>query len=109
MAKKDIDSRLSEIAERETALKAERKLLLSQKSTSDRKADARRKIILGGIVLSDEKLKPLVLATLDAKLTKASDRALFWLPERGTTAPTVPAAEAKPARPTLFGSEDGKS
>lgn len=109
MTKKDIDTRVSEIDKRRAELEAERKRLLSQKSKADRKADTRRKIIVGGIVLADEALKKTVLPTLDAKLTKSADRALFWLPERVTDASPAQAAEAKPARPSSFASEDGKS
>lgn len=63
----------------------------------ERKADTRRKILLGGLIL--EKLRQgeldrqLVNAWLDQGLTRAADRALFELPPTTTGLPAgAPAA-----------------
>ncbi len=53
----------------------------------ERKADTRRKILLGGLILDKLRLgeldRQLVMSWLDHGLTRAADRALFDLPAPG--------------------------
>ena len=66
----------------------------------ERKADTRRKILLGGLIL--EKLRqgqldrPLIEAWLDQALTRAGDRALFGLPVAAPAADDPPASANRP-------------
>lgn len=83
-----LDDQISTLQEKLQLLKLRQQRLEARRRAGDelrkRKADTRRKILLGGLIL--EKLRHgeldrmLVTGWLDETLTRAADRALFDLP-----------------------------
>ena len=83
-----LETKLAQLKLRQQRQEARRRAIQQQR---DRKADTRRKILVGGIVLAKIKeggLPPPLRDWLDQALTRADDRALFDLPP-------LPAAAAK--------------
>jgi hypothetical protein len=110
MSKKNITARIAEVEKQRAELEAERKRLLAQRTEQQRRDDTRRKIIIGGVVLADEKLREVVDAVLRMKITVSRDRALFGLPELAKTAkPAAPVSEPKAARPQAFDQDGGNA
>jgi len=72
--------RLFAVNEQLKKLHADKRRLLAKQTKATRKADARRKILIGACVLSDEQLRAIVLPLLDDQLKRADERALFDLP-----------------------------
>jgi len=83
-----LETRLEQLKAKQQRLDARRRALESRRK---RRADTRRKILIGAIVLArieqgrfpEDELR----AWLDEALTRADDRALFELPARPTLAP----------------------
>lgn len=94
-----LQQRLQLLKLRQQRTEARQRAILA---TRDRKADTRRKILLGGLVM--EKLRQgelnqgQVTAWLDHALVRASDRSLFDLPTPTPTQPPLaaPTAAAEP-------------
>jgi hypothetical protein len=88
-----IDERIANLEERLKQLKArQQKVLARQRAIEarrDRKADTRRKILIGAIVLARVEQGRLSEADLrgwmNEALSRADDRALFGLSERSTS------------------------
>ncbi|MGH8227241.1 MAG: mobilization protein [Steroidobacteraceae bacterium] len=78
-----LESRLKQLKARQQQVETRRRAIQSRQA---RKADTRRKILLGAIVLErvaqGQLTKDELHAWLDAALTRAEDRALFELPGR---------------------------
>jgi len=82
--------RIRSIDERLARLRAERSRLVARVSTTERKWDTRRKIIVGAAVLSAVEHNGLpalrttreLLEWLDARLTRPHDRAVFDMMRR---------------------------
>jgi hypothetical protein len=106
-----LDDQISTLQQRLQQLKLRQQRSDARKraiaATRDRKADTRRKILLGGLVLEKirqgEMNKDQVSAWLDHALARAADRALFALPARpsaaGSAAAESAVAEAASAEP----------
>lgn len=80
-----LEGRLKQLKARQQQVETRRRAIQSRQA---RKADTRRKILVGAIVLErverGELAKDELRAWLDAALTRAEDRALFELPARPT-------------------------
>lgn len=76
-----LEGRLKQLKAQQQQTEARRRTVASRRS---RKADTRRKVLVGAIVLERVERGELALeelhAWLDAALTRAEDRALFDLP-----------------------------
>lgn len=72
--------RLATVARQIQALQAEKRRLQKAETKAKRRIDARRKILIGAYVLSDEQLRAIVLPLLTEQLKRTDDRALFDLP-----------------------------
>jgi hypothetical protein len=85
-----LDDQISTLQEKLTQLKARQQRLDARKKAveaqRERKADTRRKILLGGVLLAKvragEVSQEQLRAWLDPALTRAQDRALFELPAK---------------------------
>ncbi len=85
-----LEERIASLQERLQQLKARQQRIASRKKAlearHERKADTRRKILVGAIVLARIEQGRLpeqeVRSWMDEALTRADDRALFDLPER---------------------------
>ena len=83
-------TKIQALDERLTRLRVEKSRLIARESKTERKRDTRRKILIGGAVLAavDHEGVPAMRSTselrrwLDARLTRAHDRAVFDLPQR---------------------------
>lgn len=75
-----ITQRLASVSQEIKNLQAEKRRLQQVETKAKRKADARRKILIGACVLSDEQLRAIVLPLLTDQLKRADERALFDLP-----------------------------
>lgn len=78
------EERLEDLRKRRAALDAEVNRLQAKKRLADRKADTRRKILLGAVVMQEMESKPDKIGVwakqlLDERLKKPRDRALFGL------------------------------
>ena len=88
----NLDDQISTLQQRLQLLKIRQQRSDARKraiaATRDRKADTRRKILLGGLVMEKiqqgELNKDQVTAWLDQALVRASDRSLFDLPTPAT-------------------------
>ena len=86
------DDQIATLQERLTQLKARQQRLEARKraveTQRERKADTRRKILLGGVLLAKVRARGIPVdqlhAWLDPALTRADDRALFNLPTPAT-------------------------
>ena len=78
-----LQSRLQQLKVRQQRLEARQRAVIASR---DRKADTRRKILLGGLVLEKMRMGAIdrdqIAAWLDETLARAGDRALFDLPSR---------------------------
>lgn len=74
MSRKTLDERLAELAKQQQQLEARRASLLAAKKDTDRKRDARRKIIVGAAVLAHAELHPAFADQLRAVLNRAVQR-----------------------------------
>lgn len=74
MARKTLDERLAELAIQQQQLEARRASLVAAKRDTDRKRDARRKIIVGAAVLAHAELHPDFADQLRAVLNRAVQR-----------------------------------
>ena len=89
-----VRARIGSLDERVARLRAEKSRLLARANQTERKRDTRRKILIGGAVLAaiEHEGVPVLkssselLRWLDARLTRAHDRAVFDLP----TSPDAP-------------------
>lgn len=94
-----IDARIQELEERIGQHKNQISLLKARKAQADRKADTRRKILAGAIVLNHAQKDPAFAAQLNAwlneGLTAPRDRALFNLSDN----------EARPEAAAVQGQE----
>jgi septal ring factor EnvC (AmiA/AmiB activator) len=76
-----LETKLKQLKARQARIEARKKALLSRRA---RKADTRRKILIGATILARVDRHELdhadLEAWLDAHLTRAEDRALFELP-----------------------------
>jgi hypothetical protein len=85
-----VRARIGSLDERVARLRAEKSRLLARANQTERKRDTRRKILIGGAVLAaieHEGVPTLrssaeLLRWLDARMTRAHDRAVFDLPTR---------------------------
>jgi len=85
---KSIEVRIQEAQERLKQLKARQQQIEARRRAAEAKArrahDARKKILVGAVVLAKvergEWQQERLLAMLDGALTRADDRALFGLP-----------------------------
>lgn len=85
-----LDDRIATLQERLQQLKAQQQRIAARQksieSQRQRKADTRRKILVGAVVLTRIEQghfpKADLHAWLDEALTRADDRALFELPDR---------------------------
>jgi hypothetical protein len=89
--------RLEKLEERQRRLRKEIDRERALRATQARKSDARRKILVGAMVLGlverGEWQKERILEKLDAYLSREYDRALFDLPQRAAhTGASAPAA-----------------
>ena len=83
-----VRARIGSLDERVARLRAEKSRLLARANQTERKRDTRRKILIGGAVLAaiEHEGVPVLkssselLRWLDARLTRAHDRAVFELP-----------------------------
>jgi hypothetical protein len=77
----ELEAKLRQLKERQQAVEARRRTLESRR---ERKADTRRKILVGAIVLAKVERGDIAAADLrrwlDAGLTRQDDRQLFDLP-----------------------------
>lgn len=93
-----LQQRLNQLKLRQQRVDARRRAIAAGR---ERKADTRRKILVGGIVLeklqSGEMERQRMTAWLDAALTRASDRALFDLPGLSAGQTAERAAEERPS------------
>ncbi len=79
------EERLENLRKKKAALDAEVNRLQAKKRVADRKADTRRKILLGAVVMQEMVSNPGKIGVwanelLAERLTKPRDRALFDLP-----------------------------
>ena len=89
--------KLAELQQKEAQIKAQIQALKARDSEEERKRDTRRKILIGGVVLSKVKRgewgKEKLNALLDNELKANRDRELFGLPllasEEGQQEPGV--------------------
>lgn len=93
--RKTLEDRLAELAEQQAQLEARRLALLNEKKSTDRKRDARRKIIVGAAVLAHAELHPAfadeLRKVLGVAVTRHIDRAAIrdLLPSPGVTSPAA--------------------
>ena len=88
-----LDDQISTLQDRLKQLKGRQQRLEARKRAAEaqreRKADTRRKILLGGVLLdkvrAGEIPREQLLAWLEPALTRAEDRELFELPTRTAT------------------------
>ncbi len=85
--RKTEDERLEDLKRRRAALDAEVNRLQAKKRAEDRKADTRRKILLGAVVMQEidaqpDKIGVWAKSLLSERLTKPRDRALFGLGQK---------------------------
>ena len=73
-ARKSLDQKLADLAERQQQLEARRLALLASKKSADRKRDTRRKIIVGAAVLAHAELNPSFSTALRDILSVAVQR-----------------------------------
>lgn len=81
MARKTLEERIADAAERKRQAVAREQELLAKKREGERKAEFRRTLIVGRIVreqMPQDALKEL----LDRHLTRDDERALFGLPSK---------------------------
>jgi hypothetical protein len=74
MSRKSLDERLAELTKQQEQLEARRNALLAAKRDTDRKRDARRKIIVGAAVLAHAELHPAFADQLRSVLNRAVQR-----------------------------------
>jgi hypothetical protein len=74
MSRKTLDERLAELTKQQEQLEARRAALLAAKKETDRKRDARRKIIIGAAVLAHAELHPAFADQLRGVLNRAVQR-----------------------------------
>jgi hypothetical protein len=84
--RKPISHRIADLAAKRAPLDAELKRLQVQQTAAERKADTRRKILIGAIVMADPDLRAIVTKMLAERLTRDDERALFGLPPKASTA-----------------------
>lgn len=89
------DHQLERLQARKAQLEADIARRQARARVEERKADTRRKILIGAVVMQEMKSNPYteawMLDLLAERLTKARDRALFGLrPLDGTDAQTLP-------------------
>ncbi len=95
--RKSLDQQLAELTRKRDQLEARRQALVAAKKNTDRKLDARRKIIVGAAVLAHAELDPgfadRLRQVLDQAVTRDIDRAVIadLLPP-GT--PKLPSSES---------------
>lgn len=82
---KSLSQRITDLTSKRAAIDAEVKRLQAQQAVAQRKADTRRKILIGAAVIADPDLCGIVLKTVDSRFTRADDRALLGLPPLGST------------------------
>ena len=112
-----LSARLHAIDEHLARLRAEKSRLLARASQMQRKREIRRKIVLGGAILSalGEPGEPPFATTdelrrwLDARLTRPSDRALFELPVQEPVATETLTAPRRSSRSARVAVGDGGS
>lgn len=84
MVANNVDSRLQKAMQERAALESKIRRLKSMQSTEARRADARRKIVVGAAILSmtkaDPDFKKLIARILHERVTAARDRELLGLP-----------------------------
>lgn len=73
-ARKSLDQKLADLAQRQQQLEAQRLALLASKRSADRKLDTRRKIIVGAAVLTHAELNPAFSTVLRDILSVAVQR-----------------------------------
>jgi hypothetical protein len=74
MSRKSLDERIEELTRQQEQLEARRATLLAAKRDTDRKRDARRKIIVGAAVLAHAELHPAFADQLRSVLNRAVQR-----------------------------------
>ncbi len=76
--RKSLDEQLAELTRKRDQLEARRLALVAAKKNTDRKLDARRKIIVGAAVLAHAELNPsfsdMLREVLDAAVQRPADR-----------------------------------
>lgn len=82
-----MSEKLKKLVERKTRIAAEIQRIRGRETEAERKAETRRKIIVGGLVLGMVERGEMVdknslLAALDKSLSRPPDRALFNLSHR---------------------------
>lgn len=88
MARKTVDERIAEEQQRLEAGAAKLKRLKQQKAQADRKADTRRKVIYGAIVLEhmalnkDPNFNAYIERLMDKAVTRKIDRKFLGLDDR---------------------------
>ncbi len=86
-SRKSLDEQLAELTKRRDQIEARRLALLAAKKTTDRKLDARRKIIVGAAVMAHAELHPAFADQLREILNVAVQRSV----DRGVIADLLPA------------------
>lgn len=112
-----LSARLQAIDEHLARLRAEKSRLLARASQMQRKREIRRKIVIGGAILSalgEAGVPPLHTADelqvwLDARLTRPSDRAVFELPVQELVAAETLSASTRSSRTARIAVRDGGS
>ena len=89
-SRKSLDEQLAELTRRRDQLEAKRQALVATKKNTDRKLDARRKIIVGAAVLAHAELHPAFADALRAVLDLAVTRPV----DRGAIADLLPTTRA---------------
>lgn len=77
------DKRIESLQAKKAQIEAELARLRARSRTENRKADTRRKILIGAVVMQEMEARPeidgWIRKLLDQRLTKDRDRALFGL------------------------------
>ncbi len=86
MPKLSTEEQLQRLKKKEAQLKAQFQKVVGQKKAEDRKADTRRKVLAGAVILkaceTDAVLKENVWGLLEKNLVLNKDRVVFGLPPR---------------------------
>ncbi len=93
-SRKTLDEQLAELTKKRDHLEARRLALVAAKKNTDRKLDARRKIIVGAAVLAHAELDPAFADRLREVLDQAVQRPLDRRDIPDLLPATAPAAQA---------------